>query len=158
MNRKIFTFTILVIFTVAVNMTLASTASAHLPTKGWCIGQAKHRLAAYKFFKQCEVRRRAHVNTHGLKIPGVLVAIRACESGGGVYGRGSYTAQNPVSTASGAYQFLDTTWGGRGGYAKARYAPIRVQDQKALDTYHRSGTTPWVSSAHCWRPLLRYLR
>lgn len=44
---------------------------------------------------------------------------------------GNITAQNPSSTASGKWQFLDSTWAGYGGYAKARYAPEKTQDAKA---------------------------
>lgn len=55
----------------------------------------------------------------------ILATIRTKESGG------NYSAQNPLSSASGAYQFLDSTWGGYGGYAKARLAPPSVQDAKA---------------------------
>ena len=44
----------------------------------------------------------------------ILARIRSKESGG------NYTAQNKYSTASGAYQFTDGTWGRYGGYAKAR--------------------------------------
>lgn len=54
-----------------------------------------------------------------------LATIRTMESGG------NYTAQNPTSSASGAYQFLDTTWGGFGGYRRAKDAPPAVQDQRA---------------------------
>lgn len=78
-----------------------------------------------------------------------LVCVRAHESDTA----GSYLAQNPRSTASGAYQFLDTTWrvvsarAGHGGFAKAKYAPSWVQDAVAYDTaiirrekYHWRGT------------------
>lgn len=44
---------------------------------------------------------------------------------------GNPTAQNPRSTASGLWQFLDSTWANYGGYAKARYAPPDVQNEKA---------------------------
>lgn len=45
--------------------------------------------------------------------------------------RGNIHAQNPRSTASGKWQFLDSTWGRHRGYAKARYAPEWVQDERA---------------------------
>lgn len=73
-----------------------------------------------------------------------LEAIARCESGG------SYTAQNRTSTASGKYQFLNSTWGGYGGYSRAADAPPEVQDAKARDTYARSGTRPWAASQGCW--------
>ena len=38
---------------------------------------------------------------------GPWAALAACESG---YGADAWTAQNPYSTASGRFQFLDTTW------------------------------------------------
>ena len=44
---------------------------------------------------------------------------------------GNIRAQNPRSTASGKWQFLDSTWARYGGYAKARHAPESVQDAKA---------------------------
>lgn len=59
----------------------------------------------------------------GGDLPPCYVMMR--ESGGNI------TAQNPTSTASGKWQFLDSTWGGYGGYAKARYAPESVQDERA---------------------------
>ena len=40
-------------------------------------------------------------------------------------------ARNPSSTASGKWQFLDSTWAGFGGYASAYLAPESVQDAKA---------------------------
>lgn len=78
----------------------------------------------------------------------VLEAIKQCESGG------SYTAQNPTSTASGAYQFLDSTWqsmDAAAGYARAVDAPEAVQDAAAVELYTEQGTTPWLASASCWQ-------
>ena len=51
--------------------------------------------------------------------------VLACESGG------NPTAENPRSSASGLWQFLDSTWDGHGGYARASYAPPSVQNDKA---------------------------
>lgn len=55
----------------------------------------------------------------------ILATIRAMESGG------NYRAQNPSSSASGAYQFTNGTWGGYGGFPAAYLAPAAVQDAKA---------------------------
>lgn len=54
---------------------------------------------------------------------------------------GDPTAQNPTSTASGKWQFLDSTWAGFMGYEKARYAPEWVQDEKARQV--------WAGGAGC---------
>lgn len=75
-----------------------------------------------------------------------LATIRTMESGG------NYVAQNPNSSASGAYQFLDSTWGGFGGYARAKDAPPAVQDQKAaqlvLQIQKRFGLDPkWIPAS-----------
>lgn len=77
-----------------------------------------------------------------------LVCVRAHESDTA----GGYQAQNPVSSASGAYQFIDSTWrnvsaqAGYPGYAKARHAPMHVQDSVALWTYHNVGRSPWAGT------------
>ncbi len=89
------------------------------------------------------VTYRAPVSGGGEGVPAVLIAIRNCESGG------NYTAENP-SSASGAYQFLDSTWAGYGGYSRAKYAPPAVQDAAAIAEYNRNGTTPWNPSRSCW--------
>lgn len=79
--------------------------------------------------------------------PGILGRIKACESGG------SYTAQNPTSSASGAYQFLTNTWRSlpaSAGYSTAAAAPAAVQDQAARQLFAQQGTSPWLASASCW--------
>jgi murein DD-endopeptidase MepM/ murein hydrolase activator NlpD len=57
----------------------------------------------------------------------VVATIRALESGG------DYRARAAGSSASGAYQFLDSTWAGYGGYAQAWQAPAVAQDAKAAE-------------------------
>jgi hypothetical protein len=59
--------------------------------------------------------------------PTLVNLIKQHESGG------NYSALNTEgSTASGAYQYTDPTWGRYGGYSRAALAPRQVQDQRAL--------------------------
>lgn len=75
-----------------------------------------------------------------------MAALRMVESGG------NYKAYNSYSGASGAYQFLDSTWGGYGGYRSARDAPPAVQDARArqlmLQYYNQFGS--WELVAVAW--------
>ena len=72
-----------------------------------------------------------------------LTCVRAHESGG------NYQAQNPTSSASGAYQFLDSTWrtassrAGHPGFGSAAAAPWYIQDAVALHMYNNGGRSAW---------------
>ena len=75
-----------------------------------------------------------------------LVCVRAHESDTA----GGYSAQNPTSSASGAYQFIDGTWrrmtaaAGIGTeYARAVHAPPFVQDAVALYTFDTGHGSAW---------------
>ena len=74
---------------------------------------------------------------------GFLACVRRHESGG------NYQAQNPTSTASGAYQYLRSTWrtmsarAGHGGYPTARSAPPWVQDAVAVYTVNSGWRPKW---------------
>ena len=65
--------------------------------------------------------------TNPAQLEAVLATVRTVESGG------DYAARVAGSSASGAYQFLDTTWAGYGGYPQAWQAPPPVQDAKAAE-------------------------
>lgn len=80
----------------------------------------------------------------GGDMPAILIKIRGCESGH------NYTAQNKSSTASGAYQFLRSTWTNYKGYVNAKDAPPNIQDERAIIEYQRNGTRPWNPSRSCW--------
>ena len=68
--------------------------------------------------------------------------------GTGLY-MGGARAQNPSSTASGHYQFLDSTWRnvapkvGAGQYARAKDAPWWVQDDAALWMINNGWRSAW---------------
>jgi nucleoid-associated protein YgaU len=74
-----------------------------------------------------------------------------CESGGRI------DAVNPESTASGAFQILDSTWRSNTGLQysrRAKDATFQQQLNVANHIYAQSGLVPWTASRHCWRHIL----
>lgn len=60
---------------------------------------------------------------------------------------GNWRAQNPTSSASGGFQFIDGTWNGYGGYGRAIHAPPYVQWEKFLQTWaNGAGRGHWAAS------------
>lgn len=79
-----------------------------------------------------------------------LVCVRHHESDRGPYPHANgYRAENPVSSASGAYQYLSSTWrnvsasAGYPGYPTAASAPMQVQDAVALWHLNNLGKSAW---------------
>lgn len=72
--------------------------------------------------------------------------VRTEESGG------RYDTPPNRAGASGGYQFIDSTWGNYGGYAKAYLAPPAIQDQRArqLMTAYYQKFGDWNSVAQAW--------
>lgn len=74
----------------------------------------------------------------------ILDEIARCESGG------DPGAQNAHSTASGTFQFLDSTWRSLGGSGSASNASPAEQRRMAEKLYAQQGTAPWNASKGCW--------
>ena len=69
------------------------------------------------------------VYAQGVPVGVAMATTRWLESGN------RYDARAPGSSASGAYQILDSTWNGYAGYPRAVLAPPEVQDQFAYDAF-----------------------
>lgn len=82
-----------------------------------------------------------------------LTCVRHHESDRGPWPHtNGYGAENPYSSASGAYQFIDSTWrnvSGRAGYSgwgHAAYAPPHVQDAVAFWLSRNGGRSAWIGT------------
>lgn len=82
----------------------------------------------------------------GITLPPEADAIRQCESGG------DYRAENPDSSASGAWQFIASTWEWVTGLAPPASAyPPAVQDRAFVALWaDGAGAAHWNASRHCW--------
>lgn len=82
-------------------------------------------------------------------IDAFMRALRDVESSGDY---GAIGVPTPWGRATGAYQFLDSTWGNYAGYSRAADAPPEVQDQRARELmqeyYNQFGD--WDSVAAAW--------
>lgn len=97
---------------------------------------ARKAAAARAASAQRSVANTTSSGRCGGNLPPCCVMMR--ESGG------SLTAQNPTSSASGKWQFVNGTWNGYGGYAEAWMAPESVQDAKAAELWAGgAGASHW---------------
>lgn len=93
--------------------------------------------------KRASRSRTEPVTSVGL--PSIMYRVRECESGG------DYSLTNPHSTASGGWQFLDSTWQYVTGLpGRAKDYSRAVQDRAALKLYRSEGLVPWYASRGCW--------
>lgn len=81
--------------------------------------------------------------------------IRACETGGGVWGNANYSSPpRKGSTISGAYQFTRRLWGGYAGKTYAYQATPEQQDARFVQVYNNGkGKSNWTAdsrSVKCW--------
>jgi len=88
---------------------------------------------------------RSEVRTPPLTAGGAAACIRFWESGN------NYRAQNPTSSASGGYQFLDSTWQYVTGLpGRAMNYPPATQDSAFWKLWDNGrGASQWVTHSHC---------
>jgi hypothetical protein len=94
----------------------------------------------------CDYDDQAAGASAGAGSRGIASRVRACESGG------NYRAENSHSTASGAYQFINSTWTGTTGLRPPASAyPPAVQDRAFAKLWAGGrGAHNWDASRSCW--------
>lgn len=88
---------------------------------------------AYQTVRTAGATTQAALNDTALQ--DIMRRLRAVESSD------NYAAdrarKNPNDTASGAYQYVNKTWGNYGGYPRAVMAPPEVQDRRMMEDLRR---------------------
>lgn len=108
------------------------------PKPDWWGTHAPYGETGYRFHHEPGDGQRGY--PCGGKLP--TCHILECESGG------NPKAENPRSSASGLWQFLDSTWDHYGGYHHASDAPASVQNDKAVELWNGgSGRRHWRQCA-----------
>ena len=88
--------------------------------------------------------------THWDRVPRWVKELAECVIRHESLNAGHYMAENPTSTASGAYQMIDSTWRGNAKwvkgaaqYSRAKYAPPVVQDRVFIHSILAGGASNW---------------
>lgn len=88
--------------------------------------------------------KKTYTKAKKVSLSGIASCIAKYESGG------NPRAQNPHSSASGLFQFVDGTWNNFKGYARAMYAPVSVQLEKFYIVWNGGkGAGNWVVAHKC---------
>lgn len=128
----------------AGNLELVSSTAELVPARA----KAKKRRKVRR--RRRRVVRRRHSN-NGSRAPG---SINGYPCGGNLppcfvlqrESRGDPRAENPTSTASGLWQFLDSTWAGYAGVRHASYASVASQNQRAVQLWAGGkGCSHWAA-------------
>lgn len=107
--------------------------------------KVKHKTVTKKVHKKIIATAKHKVKkSTKIGLSGIASCIAKYESGG------NPRAQNPHSSASGLFQFIDGTWNHFGGYARAMYAPVAIQLQKFYIVWNGGrGAGNWVVAHKC---------
>lgn len=106
--------------------------------------QPKIKKKTVKAKKVVDKVKKTYTKAKKVSLSGIASCIAKYESGG------NPRAQNPHSSASGLFQFVDGTWNHFGGYARAMYAPVSVQLKKFYQVWDNGrGAHHWVVAHKC---------
>ena len=89
---------------------------------------------AYQTVRTAGATTQAALNYTALQ--DLMARIRAAESTNN-YAADRAPKSRGKETASGAYQYIDSTWGNYGGYPRAVMAPPEVQDRRMMEDLRR---------------------